>query len=187
MPSSSVAQILLRLFALNWFLSGLVQAASVAAVIGREHFSLAHFTECIVLLVAGILVWAASPKLSRLLARRNDGEFSFKGVTEEQLYAGVILGLGLYFALSSFSAAFSWVHYFAVTRSSEHGFHQESQPSYYDLSETLMTLAAGLFLALTCTTWARKLARKNRAPTDDNSASSPEAGRDHDGDAPPSA
>jgi hypothetical protein len=141
----------------------------------REYFSIFNFAPSIVYFVAGILVWFVAPKLSRFLAHRNDGEFNFKGVTEQQLYSAVFLGLGLYFTLTSFAAAFSWVHFFAVNKSPDYGFHQESQPSYYDMSETIMTLAAGILLIFTCKTWARKLARKQPSEQDDAGKPDPAA------------
>ena len=157
MPSSSIAQILLRIFALNWFLMGLIQIASMAFTFGQEYFTIFSLAPGVVYFVGGILVWVISPKLSRVLAHRNDGKFDLSGIKEQQLYAAVFLGLGLYFTLSSFAAVFSWMHFFAVNKSPDYGFHQESQPSYYDLSESLMTLVAGVILIFTCKTWAAKL------------------------------
>jgi hypothetical protein len=166
MPSSSVAQILLRIFALNWFLTGLIQIASLAFTFREDYFSLFNLAPSAVYFAAGILVWVSAPKLSRFLAYRNDGDFNLTGVTEQQLYAAVFLGLGLFFTLRSFAAAFNWVHFFTVNKSPDYGFHRESQPSYYDMSETVMTLAAGIFLVSTCNTWARKLARKHQSEQD---------------------
>lgn len=163
MPSSSVAQILLRIFALNWFLTGLIQIASMAFTFQQQNLGIFNFAPSVVYFVAGILAWVIAPKLSRFLAHRNDGEFNLKGVTEQQLYAAVFLGLGLYFTLTSFAGAFSWTHFFAVNKLPDYGFHQESQPSYYDLSETVMTLGAGIVLIFTCNTWAGKLARKQQS------------------------
>jgi len=158
MPSSSIAQILLRLFALQWFLTGLIQAVSVIFTMRAEYFRSSHLTQGLVPFLAGIILWFIAPKLSRLLARGNDGEVNLKGVTDEQLYTGVFLGLGLYFTLSRFGAAFSWLHFFATNQSAELGFSINERPSYYDLTETVMALAAGIFLIVTCKTWARKLA-----------------------------
>jgi hypothetical protein len=163
MPSSSVAQILLRIFALHWFLSGFIEMAGMAFTFRRGEFSLIHLAPSILNFVAGILVWVMAPKLSRFLAHRNDGDFNLKGVTEQQLYTAVFLGLGLYFTLSTFAAAFSWVHFFTVNKSPDYGFHQENQPSYYDMTEKFMTLAAGIFLVFTCNTWASKLVRKHQS------------------------
>lgn len=160
MPSSSIAQILLRLFALNWFLIGLIQIAGMAFTFQKEYFTFFSLAPTVVYFVAGILVWIFSPKLSRALASRNDGDFDLRGITEQQLYAAVFLGLGLYFTLSSFAAAFSWIHFFTVNKSPDYGFLRTNQPSYYQMTETVMTLVAGILLIVTCKTWAWKLARK---------------------------
>jgi hypothetical protein len=157
MPISSVAQILLRIFALNWFLTGLVQIAGMAFTFRHEYFTWFSLAPSAVYFVAGIIVWMAAPKLSRFLAHRNDGEFDLGGIKEVHLYSAVFLALGLYFALSSLAVAFSWMHFFTVNSSPDYGFHKENQPSYYDMSEKFMTLAAGVFLTITCNTWARKL------------------------------
>lgn len=163
MPSSSIAQILLRIFALNWLLLGLIQIASMGVALRQGYFSVSNLiAPSAVYFVAGTVVWAIAPRLSRFLAGRNDGGFDFRGMTETQLYAAVFLGLGLYFALTSFGNAFSWVHFFAVNRPSEHGVQREGSFSYYEMSETLLTFAAGIFLVLTCKTWARKLGGRQR-------------------------
>ncbi len=158
MPGSSIAQILLRLFALNWFVMGLTQVVSVILTIRAEYFKTSYLTQGVLSLVAGIVLWFIAPRLSRFLARGDDGEVNLKGLSDQQLYTSVFLGLGLYFTLSHFGEAFSWIHFFAVNESAEPGFRINERPSYYDLSETVMTLAAGIFLICTCKTWARKLA-----------------------------
>ena len=160
MPSSSVAQILLRIFALNWFLISLVQIASMAFTFRQEYFTWISLVPSMLYFVAGTIVWAIAPKLSRFLADRNDGKFDLGGIKEEHLYSAVFLALGLYFTLSSFAVAFSWIHFFTVNSSPDYGFHKENKPSYYDMSERCMTLAAGVFLTMTCNKWARKLTRK---------------------------
>lgn len=157
MPSSSIAQILLRIFALNWFLTGFIQVAAFASSFQQNYQLDSFLIQGIVYLAGGILAWLIAPRLSRLLTRRNDGHFNLEGVTEQPLYTAVFLGIGLYFTLLSFGSAFSWIHFFAISKSPDYGFHRESQPSYYDMSETLMTLAAGVFLLFTSKTWARKL------------------------------
>lgn len=165
MPVSSIALILLRLFALNWFVVGLIQLASSTVIFRPEYFSISALLPTAVYLVAGILVWRLSPQISRLLARGSDDAFDLRGITSEQLYSAVFLGLGLYFTLTSFGSAFSWVHFFAVNKSPDYGFQQEAHRSYYDMSETLMTFAAGIMFIVTCRTWAAKLARKSQAKT----------------------
>jgi hypothetical protein len=138
---------------------GVIHMVTMAFNFLYEYFTVFNFIPSTVYFVAGILVWIVSPKLSRALARRNDGDFDLRGIGEQQLYSAVFLGLGLYFTLSSFAATFSWIHFFAVNKSPDYGFHQEDQPSYYDMTETAMTLVAGIVLVVTCNTWARKLSR----------------------------
>ncbi len=171
MPTSSVAQILLRTFALNWFLYGLVQLGSMVITFSQGYFTWFSLAPSLVYFVSGIITWVISPKLSRLLAHRNDGEFNFTGVTAHQLYTAVFLGIGLYFTLTSFATSFSWIHFFAVNKSPDYGFHKESQPSYYEMTETIMTLAAGVLLIFTCNIWARKLSGKQ--PSEQNAAGQP--------------
>lgn len=163
MPISSIAQILLRLFALNWLIVGLVEAASVAITV-REHFAPQTLVTGIIYIAGGILVWLIAPKLSRILARGNDGDCSLMGLTEQKLYTAVFLGLGLYFALSAFAPAINWAHSFAVRRSLVEAMDDIEldlwgPPTYYELSETVITLAAGIVLVVASKTWARKLAR----------------------------
>ncbi len=160
MPTSSIAQILLRLFALNWFLLGLIQIGGSVFVYRWQAVNyFRSLDSSLIYITAAVVLWLSAPKLSRLLAKRNDGEFSLSGVTERQLYSTAFLVLGLYFALSSFANVFSWIHFFSIHKSPDYGFHRESAPSYYSLAEGLLTLIAGVALMLTARTWAIKLTR----------------------------
>ena len=168
MPASSIAQILLRLFALNWFLMGIIQVASVIfmageGLMGEGSYFFYSVAPSLIYLVAGVIFWFVAPALSRLLAKRNDGEFSLKGVTERHLYSTAFLALGLYFALDSFANVFNWIHFFSINKSPDYGFHHEEAPSYYELTEGALTLVAGIALMLTARTWATKLTRKSNS------------------------
>jgi type IV secretory pathway TrbD component len=161
MPVSSIAQILLRLFALNWLLAGGIQIATVVILLEgpiADYFypMLPNF----LYLAAGVLLWFFAPALSRLLASRNDDKFNLEGVTERQLFSVSFLSLGLYFALSSVATVFSWAHFYMINKSPEYGFHHEEAPSYYELLEGVVTLLSGLALVFTAQTWARKLTRR---------------------------
>ena len=159
MPISSIAQILLRLFALNWFFTGMIQIASLMFLHDYEPYSLYSLAPGLIYVVMASLFWRLAPLISRLIAKRNDGEVNLAGVTERQLFSTAFLSLGLYFALDSFSNVFSWIHFFVINKSPNYGFHHEEEPSYYLLLESLLTLAAGTALILTAQTWAKKLTR----------------------------
>lgn len=157
MPVSSIAQIIFRIFGLNWFLIGLIQGGTIVYIAQNGTLSWLSVIPSLVYLLAGIILWFGSPWFSRLLAKGNDREFSLKGVTEKSLFATAFLSLGLYFALKSFAGAISWIHFFAINKSADYGFHREEAPSYYDLSEQFLTLFAGIGLILTSKIWAAKL------------------------------
>ncbi len=160
MPISSIAQVLLRLFALSWALTGLVHLAQAAMQTYIHQFSGPMLAAPLVLLLLSYLAWHFAPSISRALARGNDDAVSLQGVTLSQLYATVFVGLGMYFALDSFANVFNWVHFFTINSSPDYGFHRENSPSYYDLTENLLTLVAGIALIFTARIWAEKLTRQ---------------------------
>jgi hypothetical protein len=166
MPVSSIAQILIRLFALNMLLLSLVHIASLFSMPGPFSFYFYTIGPSLVHFAAFVAFWFGAPKLSRLLTRGNDGHMNLEGVTERQLYSTGFLILGLYFAMDSFASVFSWIHYFSVHESSEFGFHQKEAPSYYSLTEEVMTLIAGVGLILSAQTWATKLTQNSASPHD---------------------
>jgi len=160
MPVSGIAQILFRLFSLNWLLTGLIQGASIAFISRDGELPWFSLLPSIVYFVAGIVFWMIAPWFSRALAKGADGAVRLDGVTERALFATAFVVLGLYFSLDSFAHVFSWAHFFAVNKSDDYGFHQEEAPSYYELAEALMTLGAGVALVLASKKWAAKLTKK---------------------------
>jgi len=156
MPASSIAQILLRLFALNWFLTGVTRLLGL--------FSMPSGLFDVELLItplgycsAGMVVWTVAPRFSRLLAAGHDGQFNLAGVTERQFYTAAFLVVGLFFTLDSFARVFNWVHLFLVSKAPDPMLYQDEQPSYYHLTEDLMTFIAGVVVMLTSRLWAAKL------------------------------
>jgi hypothetical protein len=164
MPVSALAQILLRLVALKWIVEGLahlVSAIATSRIQEKVHFL--NFAATLVCFAAGAVLWSAAPKLSHWMAGKENREINLKGVTLRQLFATVLLGLGGWFALQSFGKAFNWIHFFAIARSSEYRFHPNDQPSYYDLTETVITFVTGVTLIGTARIWARKLCPEGAA------------------------
>lgn len=165
MPVSSIAQILIRLQAIVIFLRGVSTLGGTFTTFDNVAYSTSTrflmISPSIVLFVVAVLVWRIAPWLSRLMTRKSDGELSLGGVTGEDLCTAVLLGLGVYFIMCSFADVLGWIHFFAVNRM-EGGFHMGDDPSYYDLTEGLLTLMAGVAIAMTCRTWARRLTPKSQ-------------------------
>ena len=165
MPLSSITHILLRIFALNWFLTGSIQLISsiIVSNIGGGVYDLLFYAPSVVYFVAGIVVWFSSPKLSRLLTKNYDGDFNLEGVTLEMLFSTAFVTIGLYFCLDSFAAVFNWIHFFTIYKSPDYGFHQQQEPSYYDLSESILTFVSGIALVLTARLWSAKLCKPKQS------------------------
>ncbi|MDF1860150.1 MAG: hypothetical protein P1U87_08045 [Verrucomicrobiales bacterium] len=164
MPVSALTQILLRLVALKWIVEGLAHLVSALATSRiQEEVYFLNFAATLACFVVGAMLWLVAPRLSHWMAGKENREINLKGVTLQQLFATVLLGLGGWFALQSFGEAFNWIHFFAIARSSEYRFHPNDQPSYYDLTETAITFVAGVALIGTARIWARKLCPEGAA------------------------
>jgi hypothetical protein len=169
MPVSSIAQIFLRLYSLKLLVGALASFGGLLMITRNPAYdgwsTFLGFLPNLIVITSGVVLWVIAPWLSRLLTKKGNGELTLGGVTREDLLTAVLLGLGVYFIMDSFSNVIGWAHYFAVNRS-EGGFHMDEEPSYYDLTERLLTLGGGFALIMTCRTWARRLAPKLRSEQD---------------------
>jgi hypothetical protein len=155
MPASSIAQILLRLFALEWIVASVIQIFYYRISGSDGGFHWLSYLPLFLWLIAGLLLWGAAPAISRLAA---NGGFTLAGVTERMLYATAFLGLGLFFALKSFASVFTWIHHYALrNRLTEYDEALMPSPGSYSLAESIITFAAGITLVLTCRILARKM------------------------------
>lgn len=164
MPVSSIAQIFIRLYALKILVGALASFGGMLTMIDNPAYDgwnlFLGFLPNLIVITSGVVLWMIAPWLSRLLTSKGNGELTLAGLTPEDLFTAVLLALGVFFIMDSFSNVVGWVHYFAINRS-EGGFHMDDEPSYYDLTERVLTLIAGIALAMTCRTWARRLAPKS--------------------------
>ncbi|HYF34264.1 MAG TPA: hypothetical protein VD994_03150 [Prosthecobacter sp.] len=92
------------------------------------------------------------------IAQGCDQSTSLQSITREDLFAVTILGIGLYFVASSFGRTVNWIYYFATNHDQSFAFLIRTFPSFYDLSEPILTFAMGLCLTLSAKVWAKKLA-----------------------------
>ena len=161
MPVSSIAQLFIRLYSLKILVGAFASFGGILSMDNRATFNpLSLFLGLLpnlLVITAGVVLWMVAPWLSRLLTKKGNGDLTLAGVTREDLFAAVLLGLGVYFIMDSLSNVIGWAHYFAIN-SSERGFRMDDNISYYDLTERVLTLVGGIALTLTCRTWARRMA-----------------------------
>jgi hypothetical protein len=169
MPLSSIAQIFIRLYALKLLVGALASFGGMLTMVDSSSYSgwslFLGFLPNLIVIASGGVLWMISPWLSRLLTKGDNKELTLGGLTSKDLFTAVLLGLGVYFIMDSFSNVLGWFHYFAMNRS-EGGFHKHNGPSYYDLSERLLTLSAGIVLTLTCRTSANRLTIEPKSEQD---------------------
>ena len=157
MPASSLAQILLRIFALYWMMSGIIQFGSIA-LIGRlpdRSFilpDLSFFLPSAVYVLIGLGIWHQAPRLSRLAAAGNDGELTLRGVTQRQLCATAFMALGIYFTLSHVGNLLNGIYIYVLKRNNG----EELLSNDYSFLQFGINVVAGVLLAAN----ARKLAGK---------------------------
>jgi hypothetical protein len=163
MPVSNIAQIFIRLYSLKISVGALASFGGMLMIARNPVYdrwsAFLGFLPNLIVITSGVVLWVIAPWLSRVLTKKGNGELTLGGLTREDLFTAVLLALGVYFIMDSFSNVIGWVHYFAINRS-EGGFHLKDEPSYYDLTERVLTLIAGIALTLTCRTWGCRLAPK---------------------------
>lgn len=156
MKPSLITAVLIRLFALNWAIGSVPKIISYFTI-SSEYVDVS-ILPFIVYFSAAVIFWSFAPHLSKLLAKGFDDTVNGEGITSRQLYSCLFIGIGTYFALSSFGSTFNWVHFFATRHDTPMPFDFQKTPSFYDMSEPLLTLAASITIICLHGQLSRKLA-----------------------------
>lgn len=159
MPLTSIVTVVLRLYAIVWFLSGLISLASGARDSFRSWSSLGFSSYVIPIsyLVVAFLIFMWSHVLARMVTPKSNSEVATGGLTLFDLYCFAFTITGLYFVLSSFADALNWIHY-AVMVEREPGVpEQQMGPGFYELTRHLVTIAGGGACLVFAPRFARKL------------------------------
>lgn len=169
MPVHTIAFMLLRFYALYWFLDGLIKLISAVWQMSRYGSSPVYFLNLAALgvtpllyLIFSIAIWFAAPRISRLLMRNHDSKVSLAGVTREDLYAAGFVIVGACYFLSSFAPLINWIHYFVIEGAKEGMRKSAESGDVYEFYFHITTILASLTLILVGPRWARKLAAQNK-------------------------
>lgn len=163
MKPSQIAQIILRLFSLSWFLYGLVNIVYNYSAFLAGKFSAPQWVLLapgLATLILAVLLWLAAPKIGKLIAQGNDQECCATSISFHQLLVAMFVGLGVYFCLSSFGAIFNWIHFLAMEQAAPKAIPDGMSRSYYSLTQEALTFAAGLFVIFTAQKWALKISKQ---------------------------
>ena len=161
MKPSQLAQIIIRLFAISWFLNGIIQTAGIFAMNSRR------MPEPMLLVSGGIAIllslgaWSLAPAIARLISSREiDQEGVVSPITYQHLLNAMFIGIGLYFSLGSIGELINSLHLFLVMQASPESIPTGMGLSPYELSKSAITFAAGGFLIISAPHWSRRLSNK---------------------------
>jgi hypothetical protein len=165
MPLNVIVTIVLRLFAVDWFIKAIIllppalQSAS-ASWPGTPNYVLLVSPGLYLVFAIGLFWW--SHLLGRNVTPRPVPEIQFSGLSIYDLYCFAITFLGLYFALSSFASTLNWIHYYFTVLRDTPPESPSRENAFYGLIEPLITFIAGLACLLFAPRFARKLASIQR-------------------------
>jgi hypothetical protein len=160
MSLKNIVIIVLRLFSLYWLLTGIFMILTTVAtmsshpLINSEIWSFS--TPVIMLFLGGWLFLLAQP-IAHIVTPTTNDKLSLGGLSVFDLYCFAFTFLGLYFALSSIAKTFSWIHYFFIINHFYDGVDPSHHTSFYNLTESLITLVAGGMILIFAPRFARKL------------------------------
>jgi hypothetical protein len=160
MPLTSIVIICLRIYALNWFVYGVIQVAGLMSS-GRGSWGMSGdysvLWTSLLPLVGGILIWMWSRTIARWVTPRPDSTVQLGGLTAQDLYSFAFVFLGLYFVLTSIPSVINSAYFAAVQAHKEPDAAERSR-YYYDLTYYVLTLVAGAICLILAPRFAKKLA-----------------------------
>ena len=160
MKPYQLAQIIIRLFAISWFLHGVIQIVSIFATSSPQSPQPTFFVSGTLAILLSWLTWIFAPPLGRWIARGNDQEAMATTITFQQLLYSMLVSIGLYLALGSIGSLINSLHFFLVLQASPESIPKGMEISAYDLSKSAITVAAGAALMISAAHWSRRLSSK---------------------------
>ena len=165
MPLTSIVTVVLRLFAIDWFLKGVILLPQAIGTLGsnwpgQPNYLLLGQPAVYLVFAIGLFWW--SHLLGRIVTPRSVPEIQLGGLTIYDLYCFAFTFLGLYFALSSVAETLNWLHYYLTLLKDTPAGNLERAQGFYGLTQPLITFLAGLSCLLFAPRLARKLSQMQR-------------------------
>jgi len=161
MKPSQLAQIIIRLFAISWFLHGIIQTVGIFAMNSRRMPEPMLLISGVIAIALSFGVWLLAPAIGRLISSRGmDQEGVVSAITFQQLLNAMFIGIGLYLGLGSIGELINSLHFFLVMQASPESIPAGMSLSPYELSKSAITFAAGVLLIVSAPHWSRRLSNK---------------------------
>ena len=169
----SVTIIILRLFAVYWFVAAFFGGLSFLGAVGllveqiselgdeyamNKLLALTPMLTPLMYLVFSLVAWFAAGKIAKRIVRGVDCEFEVREVSPANLYALGILVVGLYFFLTYLGGSLGWIHFLAVNQAGDALIQGENGLSIYEVISQAVPCVAGLYFAVFSERFGRRLA-----------------------------
>jgi len=160
MPLTALVTIVLRIFSLTWLVHGCtllatsLQSAGLYSSAGKGYWI---FLPALLMFASAASVFFLSHPIARIATPPPNPDLQIGSLTVYDLYCFAFAFLGVYFSLSSIAPTINWLHYYVVLARDIHPPNSQREPSFYQLTQPLITLAAGTACLLLAPRLARKL------------------------------
>jgi len=145
MPLQSIVSIVLRLFCIQWFITGLSWLfPMLTSWNGYDTTTkLAMYFGPLFFIVISAVFWVSTPAIARAVTRRDNMPVNTGGLTKHDLYCFAFVLLGLSLLLSNFAATLSYAYQFLVVFSQTHEHDPARNRPVYDMMRYGISLVAG--------------------------------------------
>lgn len=158
MKPSQITQIIIRLFAIWWFLQGIVQAVGLVTLGGVPISHPLLYGPAVVAFALSIGAWFLAAGIGRAVCKGNDEAGVVSGVTFPQLLQAMIIGIGLYVCATSIGGLLNGLHFFLVMKAPPEGIPSGMVVSVYDFTQSAVSFLAGVFLVGSARRWSHRIA-----------------------------
>jgi hypothetical protein len=176
MSLNAIVAIVIRLFAMNWFATGLTSFFGTFATWSGEwspRGSFALFSWSIAMLILSIGAWVLAPFLGKLLTPRSAGTVEVSALSRYDLYCVAFVFAGSYFFLASVGETFQYLYYTLQVTQREHDGDPSRTRATYRLIEHSIRTVMGLIALLGADQWAKKLLRAEKKREQRSEVASP--------------
>jgi hypothetical protein len=157
MKPSQLAQIIVRIIAISWFLHGVIQTVGIFATSIPQSPQPIFLASGVLAILLSFITWISAPLLARWMARGNDQEVMATTISFQQLLYSMFVGIGLYLAMGSIGSLINSLHFFLVLQASPESIPKGMEVSRYELSKSAITVAVGAALVVSAAHWSKRL------------------------------
>jgi len=159
MKPAQLTQIIIRLFAISWFLYGITQTVAIFTMNSLGKAKPVLFLPGGAAIILAFVAWLLAPKVGQWISQGSDQEEIPAAITFQQLLNAMFVGIGLYYSLGSVSGLINSLYFFLVLRAIPASIPAGMHLTAFDLSKSAITFVAGIFLIASAPHWARRLSK----------------------------